>query len=226
MRKSIHTASLGRLAVAFSFVFLLHACGAVVDDDQVMQTRASETAQTFVFTCTDEYKFVARIEADEAWLFLPTGTLAAQKAPDGTYRTTDFSIRLEGQEAQLESQGGRRLSCRNDRRQAIWEHAKLNGADFRTIGNEPGWNLEIRNQSKLVLITGYGSEWHEFDLPESETDTAAKMTRYEIVENGKHLLLTITGEPCRDTMSGEAFASKVEIVLNGNPLHGCGRALH
>jgi uncharacterized membrane protein len=205
---------------------LLHACGVVLDDDQAMQSKALETAQTFVFACSDGYEFVARIENDSAWLFLPSGTLETKQTSPATYRASDISFTLDGQDALLEGPGNRHLDCRNNRRQAIWEHAKLNGADFRAVGNEPGWHLEIRNQTQLILVTGYGSKRHEFDLPEPEVDTAARTTRYEVVQGGEKVRLIISGDSCRDSMSDEMFESKVEVVLNGQALRGCGRALH
>ena len=126
----------------------------------------------------------------------------------------------------LDESGVEHQDCRNNRRQAIWEHAKLNGADFRAIGNEPGWNMEIRNRLKLILVTGYGSERQDFDLSEPETDQAARTTRYKFKQSEHEMSLVISGEPCSDSMSGEKFESRVEIILNGQSLHGCGRALH
>jgi len=99
-------------------------------------------------------------------------------------------------------------------------------ADFRAVGNEPGWNLEIRNQEKIILVTNYGSEEYEFDLPEADTDTAVRTTRYQTNREGQEMTLTISAETCQDTMSGEEFASKVEVVFNGKTLRGCGRARH
>jgi uncharacterized membrane protein len=132
---------------------------------------------------------------------------------------------IDGEQSQLQEPGGTH-NCSNNRRQAIWEHAKLNGADFRAIGNEPGWNLEIRHQSKLILVTNYGSEKYELDLPEPDIDKTNRTTRYNIDQDGQKIDLTISGKPCRDSMSGEQFESSVEVMLNGGTLRGCGRALH
>jgi len=99
-------------------------------------------------------------------------------------------------------------------------------ADFRAVGNEPGWNLEIRNQEKIILVTNYGSKKYEFDLPEADTDMTTSTTRYKAELAGQEMILTISAENCQDTMSGEEFTSKVEVVFNGKTLRGCGRARH
>ncbi|GEM_PF-6986322 len=52
------------------------------------------------------------------------------------------------------------------------------------------------------------------------------MTQYKVIQGGQVMTLTISGESCRDSMSGEEFESKVEVILNDKVLHGCGRALH
>ncbi len=43
------------------------------------------------------------------------------------------------------------LDCTYDRRASIWEHAKLSGVDFRAVGNEPGWVLEVREGDVCLL---------------------------------------------------------------------------
>jgi len=186
-----------------------------------------ESTRTFVFTCSDDFTFTARTTADDkAWLFLPSGTFKLKKDTPDTYRSEDVLFKIEGETSQLQEPGGEHSACRNDRRQAIWEHAKLSGADFRAIGNEPGWNMEIRGQSEIILITNYGAEKDVFDLPEPDIDKAARTTLYKIDQDGQEMILSISGEPCRDSMSGEEFESSVEIVLNSRTLRGCGRALH
>ena len=194
--------------------------------NQTAPTPIPETGRTYAFTCTDGFNFVARTTEDgQAWLFLPSGTVNLQAETAGAYLSNNVTLTIEGEQSHLQEPGGTH-SCRNKRRQAIWEHAKLNGADFRAIGNEPGWNLEIRSQSKIILVTNYGSEKYEFDLPEPDIDKASRTTRYNIDQDGQQMKLRISGEPCSDSMSGEQFESAVEVVINGNTMRGCGRALH
>lgn len=99
-------------------------------------------------------------------------------------------------------------------------------AGFRAVGNEPGWHLEIRDQAQIILVTNYGSEEYAFDLPDAETDTVAKTTRYQVKQAGQEMTLTISAETCQDSMSGEEFSSKVEVVYQGKTLQGCGQLRH
>jgi uncharacterized membrane protein len=211
----------------FSLLLLLNACTGIEGVGGVPSPPAeSESAQTFVFTCSDTLKFVARTDNKEAWLFLPSGTIQLPHTGTGSYRNDQTYLQINGQEASLEASGVKHLLCKNDRRQAIWEHAKLNGADYRAIGNEPGWTLEVRNQESIILITDYGSTLHEFTLPKPEIDETNRITRYQSKDSDHELILMISGEACLDTMSGEEFSSKATVTLDGKRLQGCGRALH
>ena len=206
-------------------LLLLGAC-ATAPSKEPTASSFQTTAQTFVFACSDSFEFVARTDNKEAWLFLPSGTMQLPYTEAGSYRDDQTHFQIDGQEASLENSGVKHLGCKNDRRQAIWEHAKLNGADYRAVGNEPGWHLEVRSQKSIILVTDYGSTRHEFRLPKPVIDKASRITRYQTKESGHELSLIISGEPCLDSMSGEEFSSKATVVLDGKRLQGCGRALH
>ncbi len=182
-----------------------------------------------MFTCADGYEFVARVEGEEAWVFRSEGTdrLDAIRAASGAkYASGALVFWTKGDEALLGSGDELHHECRNDPQRAVWEHAKLNGADFRAVGNEPGWNLEILEQSRIVLVSDYGAVRHEFPLPEPSADQDARTTRYRTRAEGHDLILVLRGEPCQDTMSGESFDTTVLVTLDGRELVGCGRPLH
>lgn len=206
-------------------LLLLAAC-TTASSKEPATSSSQTTGQTFVFACSDSLEFVARTNNKEAWLFLPSGTIQLPYTEAGSYRNDQTHFQIDGQEASLEISGAKYPGCKNDRRQAIWEHAKLNGADYRAVGNEPGWHLEVRNQEKIILVTDYGSTRHEFSLPKAEIDKTNRITRYQAKESGHELSLTISGETCLDSMSGEKFDSKATVTLDGKRLQGCGRALH
>ncbi|MCP4406477.1 MAG: hypothetical protein GY807_01690, partial [Gammaproteobacteria bacterium] len=189
------------------------------------ESTVNSEAKTYVFVCEDKSAYTVRATETETWLFRPEGTLKLSSVPaeDGAkYSDGSFKLWIKGQQAELGEIGGTRKSCRNDRRRAIWEKAKLEGADFRAVGNEPGWNLEIREGRRIVLVTDYGASRIELALPEPMVDTEARTTRW----NAGELTLEVIGRPCRDSMSGEPFEARVVVTWQGKMLRGCGRALH
>lgn len=131
-------------------------------------------------------------------------------------------MRIENELAQLGDSGGPLQSCRNDPRRAVWERAKLDGADFRAVGNEPGWNLEILAGTRMRLIADYGASRVEVPLPEPTMDRELRRIRWDAGE----VVLEVIGCPCRDSMSSELFETEVSVRLQRRTFKGCGRALH
>ncbi|MGC2049447.1 MAG: hypothetical protein WA635_12660 [Gallionella sp.] len=186
---------------------------------------AKEASATYVFVCPDKTEYVVRAYATKAWVFRPNGLLqlpAISATEPGKYSDGNFDLRIAGEQAQFGETGGHLQVCHNDRRRAIWEKAKLDGTDFRAIGNEPPWVLEIREQSRVVLVTDYGAKRVEMPLPSPIEDRSALTTRW-IAEEYQ---LEIIGRRCNDSMSGETFESTVILIWQGQTLRGCGRALH
>ena len=220
-------ASYRQLLVPLTAVLLV-AC--TTPGDPVSETADSRqvSASTFFFECDDQSSFVARVESSHAWLFLENITVNLPRRPSASgvkYEGVEYLFWSKGDEALLETPGKKHLNCKNNRAKAIWEAAKLDGADFRAIGNEPGWTL-LLSADLLVLDADYGTNHYEFKTPEPDVDVEARLTRYQVPGNGQDFLLELTGQPCYDTMSGEAFPTRVRIQLNGKWLHGCGRPLH
>ncbi len=180
---------------------------------------------TYVFVCNDNLAHTVRASAAEAWVFQHAGTrrLPAIPAPRGSrYSDGILELWIDGERAQFNESGGPHRSCHNDPRRAVWERAKLDGADFRAVGNEPGWSLEILAGTRLVLLADYGATRLELPLPEPTVDHATRRTRWDAGE----IRLEVIGRPCRDSMSGESFETEVIVLWQGPTLRGCGRALH
>jgi len=185
--------------------------------------------QTYVYECSDGFGFVARIEGEKAWLFLPNRTISlphVRSASGARYRQGAVSFWSKGEEALLETGENSRRNCRNNRRKAIWEDAKLNGIDFRAVGNEPGWYLEIRRGNIIVFVGNYGQSRYQFATPAPFSDQQARKTTYRVDDGGHDLMIVIEGRRCHDSMSGEALESTVTVTLDGKNYRGCGRALH
>ena len=183
---------------------------------------------TFVYVC-DDVELVARIEGDVAWVFSSAGTLRLPRvraASGEKFESGEGLLWSKGDEALVTVGGATHAHCRNDRRRAIWEDAKLRGADFRAIGNEPGWTLEISERTRITYVGDYGQTKLELRSQPPEENQSERRTRYSAVDGEHRMTVDIESAPCRDSMSGEAFSSRVTLSLDGRELHGCGRPLH
>jgi membrane-bound inhibitor of C-type lysozyme/uncharacterized membrane protein len=189
-----------------------------------------EEPRTFVYECGEEYQFVARIQGESAWLFLPGETVelpCIESASGAKYSNGSVTFWSKGEEAILEIEGEARRSCKNNRAKAIWEHAKLNGVDFRATGNEPGWHLEISaGLESIVFVTDYGQSRFDFPYVEPVVDDEAATALYHVSSKGHEIEVRLEGGGCHDNMSGEAFETSVKVILDGRAHYGCGRALH
>lgn len=221
-------------AISMPAVLLLAAvlsgCAGAQGKVSVLQEEPSGQTPAHVYVCADGNRFVSKQEGSRLWLFLPGKTLAlqAQQTTEGVVYGND-GITLSGnggERAQLRIDGQPKRDSRLDRRQSIWESAKLNGVDFRAVGNEPGWHLEIRNGQSIELVSNYGEDTYRFAAPQPVVDRQSGTSVYHARNASHELTVTLRLGPCRDSMSGERFETSVELQLDGKLLQGCGRALH
>lgn len=213
------------ILVTWALISALPANSAHANDENSVSTDEEEKYVTYVFECPDNRSIVVRSEADSAWVFDPGGTLHLPLVETGlvqTYHDANLWLRIDARSAMFAYPGRTPVNCLNNRRKAIWENAKLNGADFRAVGNEPGWNMEIYQDLKIILSTEYGTSRTEHALHGSTADPVARTTHW----TGDDLELMIRVERCVDSMSGEHFESTVELKLGAQVLNGCGKALH
>lgn len=226
-----------RQSINFTLLFcalgLLLACTNPAPHNDIigesLKQQDQSDAKTYVYECSDGFGFVARVQKEKVWLFLPEITINLPHVPSASgakYSDDQITYWSKGDEALLKIGNEKHTICKNNRALAIWEDAKLRGVDFRAIGNEPGWNLEIIKSEKIVFVGDYGQARHEFIITEPSIDPQARTTVYH-VQNDKHeLSAIIVGRRCRDTMSGEAFETTVTVILDGKKYRGCGKALH
>jgi uncharacterized membrane protein len=198
--------------------------------------RLAADADTFVYQCDGaEQAIVVTTDGARGYLFSHWVSEPLQRE-DGTsvYRGEDTYYLpvaqpadiAPGQTAEITIQGNRLAGCKNNLRAAIWEGAKLRGVSFRAVGQEPPWVLEIDRQYGFFLTTGYDKIEQRFPYTEPVTDSNQHSAHYSAESNGDGIAISITGEPCRDTMSGAEFSSRVEIAWREQILRGCGRPLH
>lgn len=212
---------------------LLYACAAEPTDQAVSAQTAA--VKTYFYVCEGEDKsIVVTINGDRGHLFSYQLSQALARKPgsnafsgsDVYYRPDNPPDLAPGQTAEITIRSVRHENCKNNPRAAVWEAAKLRGVDYRALGQEPAWQLEISADQGFLLVTEYGAKRVEFPYTEPEVDQAQRTTRYASRLGGDSINITIKGETCSDSMSGETFSSRVEVGWQGKTLLGCGRALH
>ena len=182
-------------------------------------------ATTLVYDCNG-FDFVARLGAGEMAVWLPEGyTILSQvRSASGTlYEEGDISFWSKGDEAMLTMAGQSYLNCQLQPERVPWEDARRRGVDFRGVGNEPGWHIEIQSGRQLLFVSDYGSERV---LVQDPTETKTEDMRvYKGVSGGRDLQVDIVEQPCVDTMSDEQFPQRVTVQFDNVHYHGCGQYL-
>ena len=84
-------------------------------------------------------------------LLLVQPVMADRSSPDG-----DPLLVVDGVE---------HAGCVRDTVAAVWEDARIRGVDYRAVGNEPGWHLEIVENGRTVFVGDYGATQLEFATP-------------------------------------------------------------
>jgi hypothetical protein len=93
--------------------------------------------------------------------------------------------------------------------------------DFRAIGQEPGWQLQIHKGKDVQFTYAYGEHRAVTPAPTPTTDPSSVQTYHAITE-ANDLRIVIEPKPCADSMSGQPFPATVTVTLNGETYRGCG----
>lgn len=112
-------------------------------------------------------------------------------------------------------------------RMPSWETARENNIDFRAVGQEPGWMLDLYGEGDngIALLWDYGEHYRRFASTGDISFPHQGVQHFETEAEGHALAVTIFTTPCQDAMSGEAYPYAIEIVIDGRTLDGCGRQL-
>jgi heat shock protein HslJ len=99
--------------------------------------------------------------------------------------------------------------------------ARARGIDFRAVGQEPAWAVEMKLGDHITAVLDYGANPLLLPTPKGETNADGAQV-YDTSTDTDHLVLTIRSRPCIDATSGESHPSTVDLVVNDKALHGCG----
>lgn len=184
--------------------------------------------RTRVFRCEDGFGFSARFEAEHVWLFLPDLTLDLPQVPAASgaqYQAGEALFWTKDDQALLDRGEEKHRNCREDHGRSEWDEAKQRGVDFRAVGHEPAWELEIWDGKRIAVVIDEGAVSHVLPAPRPHVHAAAGETTY-LVRRGAHAYaIVIEDRSCRDPVSGEDFETTVTLGIDGDALRGCGRVL-
>ena len=179
------------------------------------------------------FSVVTQTAPDALYVFIPepfkprTVLLSQVEAASGTrYEGDGIMAWTKTDTAMFGIDGVRVPNCRLDRQASVWEAAKLDGVDFRAVGNKPGWVLEIRERTKISLRYNNGQFVAEATAISISTNQGARQTVFEAISDSGGLRVTLNGDVCLDSISGEAYETTVLVEVGDTSLPGCGKALH
>lgn len=92
--------------------------------------------------------------------------------------------------------------------------------DFRGIGQEPGWILQIVRGREMRFSYDYGERTVATPVP-TPTDSAGTQV-WHVITEANDLRVVVVPTRCEDVMSGKPFPATVTVTLNGQAYRGCG----
>lgn len=107
-----------------------------------------------------------------------------------------------------------------------WQLAAEEGVNFRAVGNEPGWLVEIRNDKKIKFINNYGELEIKAPVDDLWIGPADEDKIYYVENDAVQFQVIIMKKSYQDTMSGENFAYQVRVVFPNKSYVGGGRLLN
>lgn len=199
-----------------------------VDYSEADPDRDEPMADWHAFQCGD-VAVDAQFDGDEsAVLSLPWALreLELQPAASGArYVADEVEFWTRGQDqARLTLADDQALDCVPRDRVSPWTQAMIDSVDFRAVGNEPGWHLEVRHgDADLHLVLDYGSS--ELEFP-GTLEILPDQAGYRAESPGNLAEVTLEQADCTDTMVGWTFPITVHLQINDRSMSACGRFLN
>ena len=192
-------------------------------------TPAPLRAGTTVYACPDSARFSVRPSGDSVILSLPErlDTLPRVEAASGAkYAAGGVVFWVKGSEASLEAGTASHTGCRGRAAGDPWEEAALLGVQFRAVGQEPGWALDLAEGRWIRYVGNYGATRVYAASPRQVRGAPEGGVVYDAEPEGRTLRVEIRQAPCRDAMSGQPFTHVVTVRLDTSTVKGCGRMTH
>ena len=181
--------------------------------------------ETWVYTCADNYQFSARVLPGVVSLRLPTRTTALARVGSSTgmrYRADGAELHRTGETATLRLGAEAHANCTGQRADTGWDEARMLGADFRAVGLEPAWNLEIDSGRQMRFLIEGSSE---VITPAPAPVRSDSSTAFTATAGGHTLDVMVQERACPNPLLGAGLTHTVRLTVDGFPYLGCGRML-
>lgn len=191
------------------------------------EPESPRSASTWAYVCPDGFRFPVHYRPDRVTITLPAHELvlpAEGPAAGLAYRAADTVFRHGDRDAVLQVGPERHRRCRGERAASSEDAARMLGFDFRGLGQEPGWLVDVDADREIRWIGDYGEIRFATGAPTVVEETEATVV-WRAETAGHEITVEVVVDPCRDAMSGRAFTHTVRVMADGRTLDGCGRWL-
>lgn len=198
-------------------------------EPESLQPLLEDQARVLAYQCeTSGLRFTAAEKTDALYLFLDDqGARLTPVMGEEGYQWEKGEVRFEifSETHVGVTLKGKEHVCEVDRYQTLWEAAKLSGVNYRGVGHEPEWILEVSEGLSFARILSPLSRLSlsgpiKIEPVEDTPVSILTFTRYPDVS------IELSGYRCQDTMDDRVYDSSIEIRMDGQVYRGCGRALH
>lgn len=107
----------------------------------------------------------------------------------------------------------------------VWKKARSEGIQFRAVGNEPGWLIEIRDDQMIKFINDYGDLEIKAPVDDLWLGPAGEDKIYYVENDVIQFQVIIMKKTYQDTISGENFPYQVRVVFPSKSYVGGGKLL-
>ena len=178
-----------------------------------------------VYTCPGDYRFSVRELGEVATIRLPMQTIAlprARVASGSRYATGGTEFRKRGQTASLTIGSERHTDCTGQPARTPWDAARLLGVDYRAVGSEPAWSIEMEN-GKYMRFVIEGASAMYMPVPEPTGDASRRV--YRAAGEAPVLEVVVEEKACREPTVPDPLPHTVTVTYNGIPYRGCGTVI-
>lgn len=146
-------------------------------------------------------------------------------ASGAKYADETLTFWTKGNEATFERKGTPPVDCRESRAQSLLADARVRGVVYRGTGNEPSWIVEVGPATRLLFVTNFGEERHEFGGFSTRGADSIGVTVFMARRGDEEIKVTVAREACIDNMSGQEFDHRMVVEFAGQSLRGCAAAV-